>query len=278
MKKISIYQIDAFTKKPFGGNPAAVTKSNDLTVKEMQLIAAEMNLSETAFLSSSDKADFRLRWFTPKKEVNLCGHATIAALHFLKETGELSNDSEVRFETSSGILQCFIKDQCYLMQIPKMKFKEYPDRKDKILSFLNITGKETEGDFILLENGYLYIYIKTLKRLEKIIPDYAGINSLSVYGIKAVAAYSLETMESESSAHLRFFDPYDGLTEDPVTGSANGPLLHILTETGKLNANEVQFEQGDFVGRPGRVKVMYKDNDIYIAGNAVTVLKGEICL
>jgi trans-2,3-dihydro-3-hydroxyanthranilate isomerase len=278
MKKISIYQIDAFTQNPFGGNPAAVTKCDDLTDEEMQLIASEMNLSETAFLSRSEKADFRLRWFTPKKEVNLCGHATIASLHYLKETGELRNNSEVRFETRSGILRCMVKDQYSFMQIPQMSYKDFVENQDEILSLLNLTSKDTDGDFALLENGYLFVHIKSLSTMGKIIPDYKGICSLSAYGIKAVVPYSLETFESASSAHLRFFDPYDGLTEDPVTGSANGPLFDILVKKGKLNKNEVQFEQGDFIGRPGRVKVMYKDNELYIAGNAVTVLKGEFIL
>ena len=85
-KKINIYQIDAFTKTAFFGNPAGVTFTDGLSADEMQSIAREMNLAETAFLTKSDKADYNLRWFTPKVEVELCGHATIASLHFLHRT------------------------------------------------------------------------------------------------------------------------------------------------------------------------------------------------
>ena len=86
-KEIEIFQIDAFTKEAFCGNPAGVTFSNLLSADEMQLIANEMNLSETAFISNSQKADYKLQWFTPTTEVNLCGHATIASLHYLFEKG-----------------------------------------------------------------------------------------------------------------------------------------------------------------------------------------------
>jgi trans-2,3-dihydro-3-hydroxyanthranilate isomerase len=278
MKKISIYQIDAFTSKAFCGNPAAVIKSDKLSDCEKQLIASEMNLSETAFISRSDKADYRLQWFTPKMEVDLCGHATIASLHYLNELRELQKNSEVRFETRSGVLRCFSEEEYYYMQIPDLSFSEENSIRKNILNVLGISEKDTEGNFFLLENGYLYVYIRKLTLLGKLKPDYSGMKELSASGIKAVIGYSLETIEEESSAHSRFFGPYFGINEDPVTGSANGPLLKLLIQTGRLsNASKVQFEQGDFVCRQGRVKVMYKDKDIYIAGRAVTVLKGEIC-
>jgi trans-2,3-dihydro-3-hydroxyanthranilate isomerase len=279
MRKISVYQIDAFTGKPFSGNPAAVIKINDLSDKEMQLIASEMNLSETAFLGNSDKADYKLRWFTPALEVDLCGHATIASLHYLRETGELRENSEVTFDTRSGILRCSYEDNLYYMQIPSYNYSEYNLNRDEILSYLGISEKDCEEKFILLENGYLYIYIKSLNVLGSLKPQMTGIKKLISSGVEAVVVYTLETKEPESSAHLRFFGPYYGINEDPVTGSANGPLLQLLCQTGKLKySGEVQFEQGDFICRPGRVKVMYKDKNIFIAGNAVTVLKGEIIL
>ena len=105
-KKINIYQIDAFTNKPFQGNQAAVCFADGLTKNEMQLIANEMNLAETAFISKSDNADFNLRWFTPTTEVELCGHGTIASLHFLNENGKLKDNSEITFDTLSGVLKC----------------------------------------------------------------------------------------------------------------------------------------------------------------------------
>ena len=123
-KKINIYQIDAFTDRPFSGNPAGVTFADVLTSEEMQLIAKEMNLAETAFLGKSDKADYHLRWFTPAVEVDLCGHATIASLHFLNENKLLKEGQEITFDTLSGILKCRFENGKYFMQIPIYSVKE----------------------------------------------------------------------------------------------------------------------------------------------------------
>ena len=117
-KEIEIFQIDAFTTEAFQGNPAGVTFSNNLTEIEKQLIAKEMNLSETAFISNSKIADYKLQWFTPTKEVKLCGHATIASLHYLFEKGIISENQNVSFETRSGIINCANKNGKYFMQIP----------------------------------------------------------------------------------------------------------------------------------------------------------------
>jgi len=284
-KKIEIYQIDAFTDKPFGGNPAGVTLSNDLSKDEMQLIAKEMNLAETAFLSRSDKADYNLRWFTPTVEVKLCGHATIASLHFLNEK-KLIKNSSVKFETFSGILSCGIKDGKYFMQIPIFNMKEYDGNKEEILEALGIKKTEIEDSspFILLENGYLYIRIKKLETLKNIKPDFKSLLRLSNENkpFDCVTVFTTETIDKDSFANLRFFAPFYGIDEDPVTGSANGPLLLVLKRLGLIKDSDVEisvtFEQGDFMNRRGRVTVTYngKSNDLYISGNAVTVLKGEM--
>jgi trans-2,3-dihydro-3-hydroxyanthranilate isomerase len=249
MKRLNIFQIDAFTDKPFEGNPAAVIKTDDLSDSEMHQIASEMNLSETAFISSSEIADYRLRWMTPSVEVDLCGHATIASLHFLKETGELKENSAVRFETRSGIIKCCTEKDFYYMEIPPFTFS-VSNQDSELLELLSISEEDITGDIFLLNTGYLYIQVKTLSILKAVKPDFS---KLKLYLVerepKAVVVFTLETIDPESSAHLRFFDPAEGINEDPVTGSANGPLIKILTETGQLNksTDSVQLEQGDFL-------------------------------
>ncbi|MFN3695617.1 MAG: PhzF family phenazine biosynthesis protein, partial [Ignavibacterium sp.] len=137
-KFLEIFQIDAFTSEPFCGNPAAVVLDDFLTETEMKSIAAEMNLSETAFLSSSDKADFNLRWFTPKTEVNLCGHATIASLHFLFEKNLLRENSEITFNTKSGIINAGKTNDSYWMQIPKIEFIKNDTDLSELFSALGL--------------------------------------------------------------------------------------------------------------------------------------------
>lgn len=283
-RKYKIAQIDAFTKVPFQGNPAAVTFAMDLTSEEMQMIAKEMNLSETAFIGSSDNADYNLRWFTPTIEVNLCGHATIASLHYLKELDKINQRPFITFETKSGILKCPVNDNEYLMQIPKMDLNEFNGPEQEIFAALGL-GKEFSKEYplLLLQNGYLYIYVKTLEILKNLKPDFEALLHLSIQNnVQSFCVFTLETFDKDSFAHSRFFTPLDGINEDPVTGSANGPLLMVLMKLGLIDTNEnittKIFEQGDIIGRPGRVKVTYTadKDELYISGNAVTVFKGEL--
>jgi trans-2,3-dihydro-3-hydroxyanthranilate isomerase len=285
-KQIEIYQIDAFTNKPFEGNPAGVTFGDNLTETEMQKIAKEMNLAETAFLSKSSSADYNLRWFTPATEVELCGHATIASLHFLKEKNLLKDNSIIKFETRSGILNCKAEDDYYFMQIPIFSLKEFKGNKEEIISALNINKSSlaTDVPFIIIENGYLYINVKDLSTLYSLQPDFRTLKNItkSKNEFNCVVVFTLETIDKESYAHSRFFAPYYGIDEDPVTGSANGPFLLVLKKLNLIKnpVNEISliFEQGDVLGRRGRVKVRYNQsrNELYISGQAVTVLKGAL--
>lgn len=284
-KEIEIFQIDAFTSEAFNGNPAGVTLSNDLSENEKQLIAKEMNLSETAFISNSAIADYKLQWFTPAKEVNLCGHATIASLHFLFEKSMISSDQHISFETLSGRINCSHEDGKYFMQIPIPQLDEFAGCKEEILEAIGIDRTDVSDlPFILLDNGYLFISVNSLDVLWKIKPDYKKLKELS--DIKKeffdIAVYTNETIEKDSSAHLRFFAPYHGIDEDPVTGSACGPLLLVLTKQGLIkdyiDDSFIKFEQGDVLNRKGRVEVKFNaaKSELIIAGNAVTVFKGKL--
>jgi PhzF family phenazine biosynthesis protein len=283
-KKINIFQIDAFTNKPFSGNPAGVTFADGLTTEEMQLIAKEMNLAETAFLGKSDKADYHLRWFTPAVEVELCGHATIASLHFLNENKLLKEGQEITFDTLSGILKCRFENGKYFMQVPVYSMKEFNGNKNELLSCLGIEKNDIDENvpFILAENGYLYINIKSIKTLHNLKPDFKTLEKLNTQEKECIAVYTMDTVDEESFAHSRFFAPYYGIDEDPVTGSMNGPLMQVLIKAGFIKDEgkelDYTFEQGDVLGRRGRVGVRYSNanNELYISGNAVTMLKGEM--
>jgi PhzF family phenazine biosynthesis protein len=226
-KEIEIFQIDAFTSEAFRGNPAGVTFYNNLTEIEKQLIAKEMNLSETAFISDSQIADYKLQWFTPTKEVNLCGHATIASLHYLFEKGIISDNQNITFETLSGIINCASKSGKFYMQIPKPQLNEFEGCQEEILDALGVDRVDVSDlPFILLDNGYLFICINTLQALWKIKPDFKRLYELSITKKEFfdIAVFTTEPVDNDASAHVRFFAPYHGIDEDPVTGSACGPL------------------------------------------------------
>ena len=287
MKKLNdVYQIDAFTDLPFNGNPAGVVYSDDLNKAEMQLIAREINVSETAFISKSREADFNLRWFTPSVEVKLCGHATIASLHYLVQKGLIKNNSTLTFNTLSGILKCSVVNGIYSLILPVPKLSILEGDKKEIISALGgekIINTE-KFPFIIDDGGYLYIYVSTLKELMNIKPNYNALLDLSSSGkgYDAFTLFTTETIEKGNQAHLRFFAPFYGINEDPVTGSANGPLLLVLRRLGLIEENTegktYTFEQGDAVGRKGRINVSYSPskNELTISGRAVTVFKGEI--
>jgi trans-2,3-dihydro-3-hydroxyanthranilate isomerase len=287
-KSFKIYQIDAFTDKPLEGNPAAVMFSENFSAVQMQKIAREMNLSETAFLSSSEKADYKLQWFTPAVEVNLCGHATIASLHFLKENGIIKENSTIRFETMSGILNCGMREGFYFMQIPVYEMEEFSGNKEEITDAIGVERRSVvdESPFILLENGNLYFRVDGLNTLKGLKPDFKALKKLTEdkHEFEGVVVYSLETVDKTSFAFSRYFVPYYGIDEDPVTGSTNGPMLLVFRKLGFVDNNlediSLIFEQGDFMGRRGRVKVSYNKtrNELFISGKAVTVLKGELTL
>jgi trans-2,3-dihydro-3-hydroxyanthranilate isomerase len=287
VKKLeNVYQVDAFTKEPFNGNSAAIVFGYNLADEEMKQIAKEMNLSETAFITSSDNADYRLRWFTPAVEVELCGHATIASIHYLTERGIIKNSSSVTFETLSGIINCRTENGKYFMQIPVPEFEEFKGNLNGALNALGLKPKDLDTAYspLLQNNGNLFIYVKKLDTIGNLKPHFTELVRLSTEEkeFTEVTVFSLETLEKGSHAHLRFFAPYYGINEDPVTGSANGPLLMALRKLGLVEQdteNKIfNFEQGDFVNRKGRINVTYSPvkDELFISGNAVTILRGEL--
>jgi len=287
MKKlIDVCQIDAFTDEPFQGNSAGVVYSDELTKEEMQLIAREFNVSETAFISKSSETDFNLQWFTPTVEVKLCGHATIASIHYLKQMGIIQDNSSLNFNTLSGILKGSTKNGIHSLGLPVPELKIFEGNKEEIINALNCNNAIDQENFpfILDDGGYLYIHISSLSELMNLKPDYKALFDLSSVrkGYDAFTLFTTETKEKENHAHLRFFAPYYGIDEDPVTGSANGPLLLVLRHLGLIEKNtegkSFTFEQGDGLERKGRVNVAFSPskNELTTSGKAVTVFKGEL--
>lgn len=294
MKSYKIKLIDAFTEKPFGGNPAGVvTKADGLSDTEMQNIAKEMNISETAFILPSKKADFFLRWFTPVREIPFCGHATIASLHALAEekTFRINSPNTYKFkvETLSGVLPITLKKEEKSTEIflssPEIDFiKKESINRATLSKALNISEGIIQEDHPILKekhSGYIFIPIKKFSQLKSIKYDYQKLESFGIQNnLKGFHLFCMETVEENSQVHSRFFSPFYGMYEDPVTGSAQGPLAIYLKQHNLINTNLIRSEQGDIMGRPGRlqIKISEKDNTskIILIGKATTFLNGEI--
>ena len=301
MKKIKIKQIDAFTSVPFSGNPAGVvTSASGLTVKQMKLIAREMNLSETAFVlpPKTPAADLEIRWFTPTSEVDICGHATIASFHALAEENKygMSRSGKFNFnvETKSGILPVQVTKNGDLqplisLGLPIPKFQTVRYKKNILGTAFSMETGGFESKYSMAKDDlYLIIAIKNRDTLFKIIPNYPLIEDICrELTVSGITLFTTDTIDSESMVHTRFFAPLLGVNEDPVTGSSLGPLGIYLAEQGiiKQKIGTISFvaEQGDVLDKPGRVTVEFQITpkgyqSLKILGNAVTVLNGEIYL
>jgi PhzF family phenazine biosynthesis protein len=270
----------------------------------MQLIAREMNHPETAFiLPATDRdANLRIRWFSPMSEVPLCGHATIASFHALAEEGmegmSTNGQHYFRLQTKSGILAVRVEKNFYdttiEFELPAPKFKVKKKLPAAMLRALNLTAKEIKKDLPVVTDLYLYIPVNGLAVIEKIKPDFSALtNELKKMKLNGVSLFSLETKEKDSAVHSRFFAPNYGINEDPVTGSANGPLGCYLQKfvlsagypvvCRELSDGKLEFigEQGDEIHRTGRVKIRVhlqqkEIENVSIAGEAVTIMNSII--
>ena len=264
----------------------------------MQRIAREMNLSETAFvLSPSMKhADVRIRWFTPTNEVGLCGHATIASFHGLAEENLLgmkkNGPYSFRLETASGILGVVVLKEhtgvTVKFTLPMPHFTKAYALKTEFFAALGIQDSDFDKHLPCVASMYAYLPVRRLSVLYDMQPDFALMKRvLSRKKLSGVCVFSTETVEQSSAFHSRFFAPGEGIDEDPVTGSSNGPLGVYMVEQGLAGKSDglvtMVGEQGDVLGRPGRVRIEVhvdhgKPKSVAIVGNAVTVLEGTLRL
>ncbi|MBD2165320.1 PhzF family phenazine biosynthesis protein [Calothrix membranacea FACHB-236] len=259
-----ITQVDAFTNTPFAGNPAAVCvlpapKSD----RWMQNVAQEMNLSETAFLVKQDDG-FNLRWFTPTVEVPLCGHATLASAHVLWSEEHLSSNAVARFYTKSGVLIAKNLGEWIELDFP-VNHSQPTDAPAELCEALGVGCKS------VLQNslGYL-VEVDSEDLVWHIQPNFQQLKTLLV---SDVIVTSLTHGNSDYDFVSRFFAPGLGINEDPVTGAAHCCLAPFWRD--RLGKDEFLAYQAS--SRGGVVKVRYPGGDrVFLAGQAVTVLRGEL--
>jgi PhzF family phenazine biosynthesis protein len=259
---LSIYHVDAFTDKPFTGNPAAVCLlPGPRDASWMQNVAKEMNLSETAFLTE-EKDGFKLRWFTPAVEVDLCGHATLASAHILWETGRLSRQGKARFHTRSGLLTAEIQKGEIELNFPA-KPDEPAEAPAGLMEALGVearyVGKSLFDFLVEVESEEI---VRTTR------PDFSLLKSVPVRGVIITSHAQTAGFDFIS----RFFAPRVGVNEDPVTGSAHCTLGPFWSK--KLRKKEFLAYQAS--ERGGTVRVRLADDRVFLGGRAVTLLRGEL--
>jgi predicted PhzF superfamily epimerase YddE/YHI9 len=255
-------QVDAFTDRPFAGNPAAVCLlPSPRDSAWMQQVAQEMNLAETAFLVRRPDG-FDLRWFTPSLEVDLCGHATLASAHVLWDEGQLPASETARFHTRSGILSASRSSGMIWLDFPATPSRPVeapPELRGGIRRPMLYVGR-TPFDYL--------VELESESQVRSLEPDLTALVRLGTRGVIVTAGSDDPAFDFVS----RFFAPGSGIAEDPVTGSAHcglGPFW-----AARLGKKELIGYQAS--ARGGAVRVRLDGDRAHLGGYAVTVLRGEI--
>lgn len=269
-----IFQIDAFTHIPYRGNPAAVVILKKMQPDEwLQNVAAEMNLSETAFIAPNVdpfKRIWQLRWFTPKTEVELCGHATIAAAHAMYSEGYVKPQEIIRFETLSGELQASKDPGGWIeLDFPTSKLESI-ETPPNLTDVLGVQPLSVSKGYFDQEYDYL-IELESAAAVRGLQPNLGGLKALGGRAV-TVTAQGEETAEGSPDFVSRVFAPNAGVNEDPVTGSAHCYLSKFWAS--KLNKSE--FKAHQVSQRGGTLKITLAGERTKIAGRAVTILKGSL--
>jgi predicted PhzF superfamily epimerase YddE/YHI9 len=268
MSAMKFKQVDVFTERPFLGNPVAVViGAEGLDTATMQRIARWTNLSETTFLLGSDRADYRLRIFTPRQELPFAGHPTIGSAHAALESGFVARKSALRQECGAGVLDLSVEAGWIYVTAPHPKVT----RVEKPTPF---------GPALRVDVGPVWIVAEVgdAGALAALEPDMAQISALSA-ALEATGVTLFARSEDGLSAiHVRSFAPLHGVPEDPVCGSGNISVAASLRFSGRLEefGNSYVARQGMRMGRDGRVSVRVSDRAIQIGGRAVTCVEGEL--
>lgn len=258
-----IFQVDAFTSRPFKGNPAAVCIMDHEPEKEwMQNIAMEMNLSETAFVFPGKECRI-IRFYSPEAEIPLCGHATLSASHILYEAGVVKADEEIRLSSKAGELVIRKNGEWITMNFPAYHLKVMEITNE----FESLTGIKPV-ELHRTDHGWTFALLKDEADVMNISPDFARMKD-SVFGDLIITAPS---SDKNFDFCVRCFAPALGINEDPVTGSAHCALVPFWTEkTGKKDFISHQVSK-----REGILKVSLKNDRVEISGQALTILKAEL--
>lgn len=264
---MNIYYVDSFTKDPFKGNPAAVViVDNHISDSLMQSIAQEIGFSETAFLQTTDTDKYSLRWFTPTTEVSLCAHATLATAKIFF-TYLHPTESSVEFITKYGTITCSQNDEYIKMDMQCDKLKEV-NIYEKVRHLFAFPLNKTV--FFSEFNHYLTLIVDDEVDLKQIKIDPVAIMKLDSV-VPKIRGLIL-TNQKEGIVNLRFFDPWEGIDEDPVTGSA----ALVVAEYWFKHLNRDNLEMEQLSQRGGKMFVKKSKTGLTIIGKAVVILQGTL--
>ena len=281
--------VDAFAAEPLAGNAAGVVPdAAGLSEGQMRAVAAELGASETAFLTPGDgDADDRLRYFSPATEVDLCGHATIATYGALFAEGAIDG-GERTLNTNVGDLAVAVDDDGTVWMRQQAPTVEVVDvdagRLGAALGIDPAALRDVGADLpvAVASTGlpFLVVPVNFFERLGEADPDDEAIERLSAeFDAAGVYAFTFDALEGDSTLHGRAFVPSLGISEDPVTGTASGAVGGYLRHVDAFDGDEpdeMAFEQGHFLDRPGHVRVRVEEDGVRVGGRTTVALDGEV--
>lgn len=254
-KKIEVQILNAFVDNNKGGNPAGVVlNADDLTNEQKLKIAAKVGLSETAFVSRSEVAGFKLDFFTPTRQIAHCGHATIATFSYLSQSGLIKNTLSSK-ETIDGIREILLREDLAFMEQKAPVYANVDKQEEQILRSLGLTKNDVLKDapisLINTGNSFVVVPVKSADILKNIKPNYALISQVSdELNLIGYYVFCTETSNSKRDATARMFAPKYGIEEESATGMAAGPLACYLFDVLGIRKERMLIEQGWFMGQP----------------------------
>lgn len=265
IRPIPLFQVDAFTSAPFAGNPAAVALLERAADAGWMLsVAAEMNVAETAFLVPAGAGRYGLRWFSPKVEIDLCGHATLAAAHVLWTEGRDTSDV-LAFDTRSGELRARRLEGGWIeLDFPAATAADATIDPEVLASLRVEPVRTAETD-----NGWVLVELSSAAEVRAAAPDLVRLGEVTEHGVIITAPGE---HDNDADIVSRVFAPAFGIPEDPVTGSAHCVLATWWWE--RVGRDRIVAEQAS--ARGGRMHVVLDGDRVRLQGPAVTVLRGEL--
>lgn len=288
--KINVLIVNAFTEEIKGGNPAGVLlDSPSFTDEQMAYVSKELEVSETAFVFPSKKADYKTRFFSPTIEVDLCGHATIATFYTMALKGEFTQNKNmvVTQETKAGIFSVNIEftkdkkiDRVMMHQrepVLKTAKIDISDIADSLKISVDAIDDSLPRQIVSTGLFTLPVCIKSFDTLKTIRPNFEKIKKIcNQLMVGSFHLFTFETIEPGSIYHARNFAPVYAVNEDSVTGTANGAVCSYLLKNNLIKDKKLMCEQGDIIGRPGRVFVEIENNIVKVGGRARIVEEKEL--
>lgn len=280
-ERLTFRQVDVFTNVPFKGNPLAVVHDADrLTKGQMQEIARWTNLSETTFVCapSDERADYRLRIFTPVSELPFAGHPTVGSAHAVLRAGlRPRTPGRLIQECGKGLITLRVEGDRNFFELPEPKMRD-PTLAEWAAApeALGISSEEVVAAAVIdVGPVWLTLQLKDADLVRSLRPDQARV-AVTTRGIVGLTVFGLESEGTETQLEVRSFAPNEGVAEDPVCGSGNGCVAALVRREGLLGRDSYVARQGRCIGRDGRIEVKFQGGAIWVGGQAVTCVDGTL--